>query len=127
MELILSKIYVTILTLEKFLSVNEKKNLILASFFLCLFFIIWIINFSIILWLDINIFHFLLCLEIFYLNIILFSIVSGYLLTFPLCTIFALFILIFAAIETVLGLSLLLINKQILQTINLKFYNNNRF
>jgi NADH:ubiquinone oxidoreductase subunit K len=113
--------------LEKLISIDEKKKLLILALSICSFFIIVVISFFIILFLNINFFYFLIALELFYLGIIIMAVAFSYFFNIPLGNVYALFILIIAALESVLGLSLILINKYIFNNIYLNIYNNNRY
>jgi NADH-quinone oxidoreductase subunit K len=123
----LKNILENIIELEKLISIDEKKKLLILTLSVCSFFLICVVSFFIILFLNINLFYLLIALELFYLGIIILALAFSYFFNIPLGNVYALFILIIAALESVLGLSLILVNKYIFNDIYLKKYDNNRF
>jgi NADH:ubiquinone oxidoreductase subunit K len=123
----LKKILTNIVTLEEIISIDEKKKLLILTLSLSCFLLICIISFFIIIFFKINIIYFLIILEFFYLGIIILALSFTYFFNIPLGSIYALFILIIAALESILGLSLVLVNKYVFNNIYLDIYNNNRY
>jgi NADH:ubiquinone oxidoreductase subunit K len=118
---------INIIKLEHYISLEEKKKLLILVLSLFCFVLISIFSFSIILFLNINLLYFLICIELYYLGIIILALTFSFFYNIPLGNIYALFILIIAALESVLGLSLIIINKYIFNNISFSTYKNNRY